>query len=376
MTALAGFWSFDGKPPAPECERILHGQALYGSHRAQGDDGVLALGRNLFATLPEDRFDRGPQGRADFRLVADVRLDNRPELASKLGLSPVEQARLCDAALLFEALLAWGATAVDHLAGEYAFAFWNADAGQLLLGRDILGLRPLCFHRGPNFFAFASMPSGLHALAEVPYDLNTGLMVKHLALTPRLGSETFFTGVERVEPAHLLRVTVDGVRSQAYWSPSRPAKTTGSPQDHAAGLRTLLDEVVSAQLRGAGSVVATQLSAGLDSSTVTATVAKNQPGARVIAYTAVPRAGFAGRRRPAPLQTSGSSPPQRPAATRTSSMCGSKAASSPRCDGWTGTSLTSSNRWRTSPTLAGDRPFIPLRVPTVQRSFSKHRRAI
>lgn len=294
MTALAGFWSFNGKPPGQDCERMLQGQALYGSHRALNDDGVLALGRNLFAILPEDRFDRGPQQRANFRLVADVRLDNRLELAAKLGLSRVEQARLCDAALLFEALLAWGAATVDHLAGEYAFAFWNADAGELLLGRDILGLRPLCFHRGPGFFAFASMPSGLHALADVPYDLNTGCMVKHLALAPRTGSETFFTGIERVEPAHLLRVTVHGTRSQAYWNPPRPANTTGSPQDHAAGLRALLDQVVSAQLRGAGDTIATQLSAGLDSSTVTATVAKNRPDAQVIAYTAVPRAGFAG----------------------------------------------------------------------------------
>jgi asparagine synthase (glutamine-hydrolysing) len=294
LTALAGFWSFDGKPPAQDCERMLQGQAPYGSHRAQNDDGLLALGRNLFATLPEDKFDRGPQQRANFRLVADIRLDNRTELATRLGLSPSEQARLCDAALLFEALLAWGPAAVDHLAGEYAFAFWNAHAGELLLGRDILGLRPLCFHRGPGFFAFASMPSGLHALADVPYDLNTGFMVKHLALAPRAGSETFFAGIERVEPAHLLRVTVHGARSQAYWSPPRPARTTGSAQDHAAGLRGLLDQVVSAQLRGAGDVVASQLSAGLDSSTVTATVAKSRPGAQVIAYTAVPRAGFAG----------------------------------------------------------------------------------
>jgi asparagine synthase (glutamine-hydrolysing) len=298
LTALAGFWSFDGKPPAQDCERMLQGQALYGIHRAQNDDGMLALGRNLFATLPEDRFDSGPQQRASFRLVADVRLDNRPELATKLGLSPVEQARLCDAALLFEALLAWGAAAVDRLVGEYAFAFWNADEGELLLGRDILGLRPLCFHRGAGFFAFASMPSGLHALAQIPRDLNTDFMVRHLALAPRMGSETFFAGIERVQPAHLLRVTAQGARAYSYWSPPHPVSPSASAQDHAAELRALLDKVVAAQMRGAGGIVATQLSAGLDSSTVTATVAKKHAGSTVMAYTAVPRAGFAGRTPP------------------------------------------------------------------------------
>ncbi len=279
---------------------MLQGQALYGHHRAQSDDGVLALGRNLFATLPEDRHDRGPQTRSHFRLVADVRLDNRPELARRLGLPAAEHRQVSDAALLFEALLTWGAAAVDYLTGEYAFAFWDAASRELLLGRDLLGLRPLCYHRGPNFFAFASMPSGLHALQQVPNELNTEFLRESLALLPRSGSGTAFKHVERVEPAHLLRVTERGERSHPHWRPSRPPNAPASPRDHAAGLRAIFDEVVSAQLRGAGHTVATQLSAGLDSSTVTATLAKNHPDTKVMAYTAVPRAGFAG---PAPPGT-------------------------------------------------------------------------
>ena len=300
MTALAGYWSLDGEPPARSCERMLQGQALYGSHRAQCDDGILALGRNLFATLPEDSYDRGPQRRSHFRLVADVRLDNRVELANRLGLPFAQHGHLSDAALLFEALLTWDAAAVDHLTGEYAFAFWNGARRELLLGRDILGLRPLHYHRGRNFFAFASMPSGLHALPQVPYDLDTEFMVEHLALLPRSGPKTFFREMERVEPAHLLRVTERGERSHGYWRPSRPSGTAASPQDYAAGLRFFIDQAASAQLRGAGSTVATQLSAGLDSSTVTATVAKAHARAKVMAYTAVPRANFAG---PTPVGT-------------------------------------------------------------------------
>ena len=141
MTAIAGFWAFDERPPARSCERILQGQSLYGDRRAQDDDGVLALGRNLFATLPEDEFDRGPQASAKFRLVADVRLDNRPQLIRDLGIESGASSRLCDAALLFEALLNWGAAAASRFVGEFAFAFWNGATRELLLGRDFLGLR-------------------------------------------------------------------------------------------------------------------------------------------------------------------------------------------------------------------------------------------
>jgi len=277
---------------------MLQGQAAYGSKRAQDDDGVLGLGRNLFALLPEDVHDRGPQSRSTFRMVADVRLDNRPELAARLGMAPADLARLPDAALLFESLLKWGDDAVNHWVGEFAFAFWDGARQHLLLGRDILGLRPLYFHQGRNFFAFASMPSGLHALEEVPYDFDTEFMAERLALIPNVGTKSYFKDIERVEPAHIVRVTRDGLQSHKYWRPPAPSKSSLRPDEYEEGLRSVLDQAVTAQLRGAGDIVASHLSGGLDSSTVTATAARLLPAGKVIAFTAVPRAGFQGRTPP------------------------------------------------------------------------------
>ena len=279
---------------------MLQGQAAYGSQRALDDDGVMAIGRNLFAILPEDAFDRGPQSRAQFRFVADARLDNRPELVARLGLAPGDHERLPDSALLFESLLKWGDDAVDHWVGEFAFAFWDGAKQHLLLGRDLLGLRPLYFHRGKHFFAFASMPSGLHSLEEVPYDFDSEFMAERLALLPRAGCRSHFKDIQRVEPAHVVRVTRDGLESHKYWRPPGPSPSAVRPQQYEEGLRSVVDQAVAAQLRGVGDTVATQLSGGLDSSTVTATAARLFPQGKVIAFTAVPRAGFNG---PAPPET-------------------------------------------------------------------------
>ena len=259
---------------------------------------MLALGRNLFPTLPEDDNDRGPQSRFKFRLVADVRIDNRPELVARLGLSPAQHSQLPDAALLFESLLKWGDSAVGHLVGEFAFAFWDGARRQLLLGRDILGLRPLYFHRGKDFFAFASMPSGLHALEEVPYDFDAEFMAERLAMLPQTGRRSYFKDIERVEPAHLIRVTRDGAQSHKYWLPRGPTSSTATPEEYEEGLRSVFDQAVAARLRGAGDAVATQLSGGLDSSTVTATAARLLPAGKVVAFTATPRAGFEGHTPP------------------------------------------------------------------------------
>ena len=273
---------------------MLRGQSLYGSQQAQADDGVIALGRNLYPNLPEDAYDRAPQQRSKFRLVADARLDNRPELISALGLGTTDHARLCDAGLIFEALLKWGPDGVNRFVGEFAFAFWNGANQELLLGRDFLGLRPLNFHRGKDFLAFASMPSGLHALEEIPYDLDREFMTERLALLPRVGRQTYFREVERVEPGHIVKVTREGMRSSSHWKPPTQLATSGRPQEHEEGLRAVFEEAVAAQLRGVGDVVASQLSAGLDSSAVTATAARLFPAGRVVAFTAAPRAGFDG----------------------------------------------------------------------------------
>src|SRR5262249_2111855 len=147
-------------------------QALYGPHdAAQWADGGVALGRRLMRVLPEDKFDRQPLIGGDGRyvLVADVRLDNRDELTQALRISPSQARTLCDAAILLAAIERWDESCLERLVGDYAFALWDRARRRMLLARDPLGQRPMHYHRGHGFFAFASMPKGLHALPEVPY---------------------------------------------------------------------------------------------------------------------------------------------------------------------------------------------------------------
>src|SRR6478736_924007 len=211
MTALAGLWNFGGRPhPEESCRRMLASQAIYGPHgERQWSDGAMALGRRQFRTLPEDIHDRGPQHDASgrFTLVADVRLDNRDELAAALDLTASSAAGMCDAAILLATLMRWGQGALDRLAGDFAFALWDATEQTLLLARDPLGQRPLHYHRGDGFFAFASMPKGLHALPEIPYAPDEQAMAEFVALMPQTSGRSFFEGIEGLTAGHVATVT-------------------------------------------------------------------------------------------------------------------------------------------------------------------------
>jgi asparagine synthase (glutamine-hydrolysing) len=276
---------------------MLAAQWIYGRQGADHwGDGVIALGRRLTKLLPEDVYDTQPlEGqRSPFVLVADLRLDNRKELTAELGIQTAQAKTMCDAALLLAAFERWDDECCDRLVGDYAFVVWDANAHRLVLARDMMGSRPLHYHRSEAFFAFASMPKGLHGLADIPRVPDEERAAEFLALLPEYGSGSFFQGIERVEPGHVVTATRTGLRARRHWNWQRRILTLRNAADYVEGLRHHLDQAVQSQLRGVDGRVAAHLSSGFDSSSISTTAARLLApfGGKVVAFTAVPRVGY------------------------------------------------------------------------------------
>jgi asparagine synthase (glutamine-hydrolysing) len=295
VTAIAGIWQRGGADdPRRACARMLKSLAMYGpDHEAAAEDGPLAVGRALARLLPEDVHDRGPVrgGGGRFLLAADIRIDGRAALAAAIG---TDLGAKSDAALLMAAWERWGEACLERLNGDYAFAVWDREEARLTLARDPLGRRPLHYHAGAHFFAFASMAKGLHALPDVPYAPDPAQLADFLALLPDTGSATWFRHIEKVPAGCLLRVDAGGrAEASRWWRPAPAALRLKRTEEYEDALRAAMDEAVADRLRGAGAIVGAHLSGGLDSSTVAATAARlRAPSGRVIGFTAVPREGF------------------------------------------------------------------------------------
>jgi asparagine synthase (glutamine-hydrolysing) len=295
MTALAAYISFSTDNPDPNCAAMLDAQAIYGHETRSRVVGQAAIGRRLWAITPEDRFDTGPLVGAGGRLLlcADARIDNRDELASLLTL-PGELSSMSDAAIILAAYEQWGTSAFDKLYGAFAVIIWDTEQQSLTLVRDPLGERPLHYHIADGFVAAASMPMGLHALHAIPYAARTASMADFLALVPETGSESFFEGVERVLPGHVIVVNRQGsIQTTAYWHPNLDTLDLPNDEDYEAAVRASFDQAVACRLRRASGALGSHLSAGLDSSSVTATAARLSKTDQLFAFTSVPTGNVA-----------------------------------------------------------------------------------
>jgi asparagine synthase (glutamine-hydrolysing) len=290
MTALAGYFAFGSDDPAARCAAMLEAQAIYGQETRYATAGAAALGRRLWPLTPEDAFDTGPLTGQDGRLLlcADARIDNRGEVVAALSL-PAGHDQMSDAAIVLAAYERWGDGAFDRLYGAFAVIIWDTGRQCLTLARDPLGERPLHYHVGDGFVAVASMPKGLHALPAIPYAASTRSMADFLALVPETGSDSFFEGVARVPPGHVTVIDNRGRESStSYWHPATDMLQLSSDADYAASMRGALDDAVACRLRRAKGLLGSHLSAGLDSSSVTATAARLAAPDRLLAFTAVP----------------------------------------------------------------------------------------
>ncbi len=256
---------------------MLEKLAVYGRDAVglwAGD--AAALGVCKMRALPEDRFDTQPltDPERGLVLVADARIDNREELRAKLEIDRTAVLQMADADFVMAAFKRWGERCTEHLIGDFAFAVYDSRKSAMFCACDHLAMRPVFYHRGADFFAFASMPQGLLTLPAIPRELDEESLTRHLVLIPEMGTRTFFSGISRLPGAHSVSATAGGLRLHRYWDlDALPSIRLASDGEYVEGFREIFNQAVRCRLRSVGPV-GSHLSGGLDSSSVAVTAAR------------------------------------------------------------------------------------------------------
>lgn len=278
MSAIFGILGFDGgDASARDLERMSNTLAHRGPDgRKFVVAGPAGLGHCLLRVNQEDLFERQPihERAADLTLVADLRIDNREELAGIFGIDTAELRDLPDSALVLRAYRKWGEACAEHLLGDFAFAIWDGRAGKLVLGRDHMGQRNIYYHEGKNFFAFATEIKALWALADVPRQLRDEELARffYVQITDRPEGATFYTGIDgvpggtvlTVEPSRAIRI-----KRHRYWQArADPVHESRDEDYYVEAYRRILTEAVACRLRRLTAPAALLMSAGFDTAAI------------------------------------------------------------------------------------------------------------
>lgn len=275
MSAICGILRFDDIDVAPcTVDRMAHRM----KHR--GVDGIetvefgrLALGHCLMRVNREDAFEAQPIVARDAVLIADLRLDNREDLASALGIAADELAMLPDSEILLRAWRHWGDSCAEHLLGDFAFALWDRAHGRLLLARDHMGQRTLFYHLGEGFIAFATELPALFAADGVPRQLDEDELARRLLRsTERPEGEFLYRGIAVLPGGTQLGVASDGTIARTrYWEPHAGTDYIGMDDaQFVAAYRATIEQAVACRIRRLITPPTLLFSGGFDSGIIAA----------------------------------------------------------------------------------------------------------
>ena len=163
---------------------------------------------------------------------------------------------------------------VESLQGMFAFALWDRPRQRLLLARDRLGIKPLYYSVTDRELLFASEIKAILAVTPERPALNHAALPEFLATRYLAGDETFFRGIRKLPPGHVLTWSLaGGPRRQRYWAlPTGTDDSSAGLDQRADELRARLEATVRTHLMS-DVPLGLFLSGGLDSSGLAALMA-------------------------------------------------------------------------------------------------------
>jgi asparagine synthase (glutamine-hydrolysing) len=187
-----------------------------------------------------------------------------------------------DTEAVLNALIEWGPDALIRLNGMFALGFYDSEARKLLLARDRYGIKPLYVSQQGDWFSFGSEQKAILARKEFTRKLDAAGLMEYLTFQNILSERTLLQDIELLPAgsyAYLdLRASSPKLVTTRYWDFSfREDETDAGHDAYVEELDRLFAQSVNRQLLS-DVEVASYLSGGMDSGSITAVAAASFPG--------------------------------------------------------------------------------------------------
>lgn len=211
---------------------------------------------------------------------------NYKDVANKFGLNLDDM--YSDAFVIAHVYNMIGIDVLKEIHGDFAIAIYDTELKRLFLARDRLGVKQIVYHCDNDVLRFSSEAKSFLEYSDIKLSPNLDRLMTDLTMSFWADKrDTYFNDVRHVLPGHYLEFGYDGLKEIKYWDidDSDHHKYDGlSDGDIISRLDDLLSQSTNDRLIGEAKL-GTLLSGGLDSSILTAIIAKSDPAKRVQAYT-------------------------------------------------------------------------------------------
>src|SRR5581483_8902586 len=282
MCGIVGYWALTRNDlPDEVMDRFTDSMA----HRGPDSRGVwrnrklgLSFGNRRLAGI--DLSDRGrqPMSYAEGRYWINYNgtvynyLEVREELKAKGHRFQSDT----DTEVILAAYVEWGPKCQYKLNGDFAFAIWDEKEQTLFISRDQFGLKPFYYIATKDVFAFASELKAFLQIPSLDTSFNEDLVAETLTNINGLeGTDlTLLKQVKRLPGGHSLTMKPgQPPRIEQWWKTvDHLVEVPKKFDDQVAEFRELFFDSCRLRLRSNRPIV-TNLSGGLDSSSVTSVMA-------------------------------------------------------------------------------------------------------
>ncbi len=289
MCGIVGIWDYRNRISREILEKMRNKLA----HRGSDDAGIfidektnIGLGHQRLSIIDLSPLGHQPMANDDKSLwiVLNGEIYNFKEIRKELENKGYRFKSNSDTEIILKSYQEWGKEAVNKFRGMFSFAILDKKKEKLILCRDRAGVKPLYYYFDGNLFIFASEIKAIISHPKVKKEINFDALALFLEFGYIPEPHSIFKNIYKLEPGHFLEIDKNKkIKKEKYWDvidfylkgfeEKNNGKDFKETEVEEELERILID---SFKLRLVSDVpVGIFLSGGIDSTLVTALLAKN-----------------------------------------------------------------------------------------------------
>jgi asparagine synthase (glutamine-hydrolysing) len=270
MCGICGLYNFRTGEPANE--QLVHKMAVSIIHRGPDDEGYFVNGSIGLGMRRLSIIDlvSGKQPMSNetgsIWIVFNGEIYNFNDLRQDLEKRGHCFRTKSDTETIIHAYEEWGVEAFEKLNGMFGFALWDSSKQELILARDIFGIKPLYYTQVDGKLLFGSEIKAILADPSIERNIDLASLDDFLTFSFVPSPYTLFSGIRKIPPGHFLQVSSSGLILKRF-APEANGLQTKAENEWLEALRAEIESAVHRQMV-ADVPVGVMLSGGVDSATV------------------------------------------------------------------------------------------------------------